>query len=111
MVETITRKSGFSPEQTPFDCLGRYGNLGASSIPAQICAHFAGKKDARGRIMLCAFGAGLAAASCILSLEDVDIRPIFDYVPPEDMPSREERIGYWHGKFKGRQATNTSGTP
>ncbi|MDR2573209.1 MAG: ketoacyl-ACP synthase III [Desulfovibrio sp.] len=112
MVEAIARKSGFSPEQTPFDCLGRYGNLGSSSIPAQMCAHFAdGEREARQQVMLCAFGAGLAASSCILSLENTDIRPVREYSPPKNHPSRDDNIRHWHEKFYGKQHVNTAGAP
>ncbi|MDR1776449.1 MAG: ketoacyl-ACP synthase III [Desulfovibrio sp.] len=104
MVEGIARKSGFAPRQAPFDALGLYGNLGSSSIPVQVCRHFAdGARDGeRDRLMLCAFGAGLSVASCILSLDDAKIGPVSDYFPPEGMLRREGHIHRWHRTFSGK---------
>lgn len=107
IIEGIAKKTGMAPDRVPYETLPRYGNLGSSSIPALICEHYAptgeGRDAPRGNVMLCAFGAGLAWGSCLLSLEHTVILPVHDYTPPDDLPTREERIAYWHGKFSGNR--------
>lgn len=103
IIESIGKKLGLEPAKVPFETLPMYGNLGSSSIPALICEHYSpggqGADEARGKVMLCGFGAGLAWASCLLSLEDTKILPVKEYRMAEKPQGREERIAYWHGKF------------
>lgn len=115
MVETIGRKCGLPPAKVPFETMPLYGNLASSSIPALLCAHYAkggagaknetgakdgaGVNEARGTVMLCAFGAGLAISSCILSLEKTRFLPVGEFTADADSPARDDLIAYWHGKF------------
>lgn len=102
MVETIGKKLRLPPEKVPLDILPLYGNLGAASIPALLCEHYAGHPEReRDRVMLCAFGAGLALSSCLLSLGGTHFLPVRNYVSLERTLSRNERIAYWHKKFQG----------
>ncbi len=105
MLEAIIRKVDVAPERAPFTALSKYGNLGAASIPALICDHFApagAGSEGRGSAatMLCGFGAGLSWGSCLLSLAETRVFGVRDFVPPPHIPTREERIAYWHEKFQ-----------
>lgn len=101
MLETIAKKVGVAPEKAPTAMIGRYGNLGAASIPTLICEEFAGLPPGAGpeRVLLCGFGAGLSWSSCLLSLKNTRISPVETYEAEEAPLSREERIAYWHEKF------------
>ena len=106
IIEGIAKKTGMPLSRVPYETLPKYGNLGSSSIPALICEHYgpggAGEHEARGKVMLCGFGAGLAWGSCLLSLEDTAITPVREYAMPDRVSSRDERIAYWHDKFSGK---------
>ena len=102
MVETIGRKSGVEPAKVPFETMPLYGNLASSSIPALMCEHYgSGSAEARQKVMLCAFGAGLAVSSCLLSLEKTRFLPVGEFAPQEGAPTRDQLIAYWHEKFRG----------
>ena len=105
IIEGIVKKTGIAPDKAPYETLPKYGNLGSSSIPALICEHYgpggAGEAAPGKEVLLCGFGAGLAWASCLLSLEETAILPVREYAMPERVPDRDERIAYWHGKFSG----------
>ncbi len=119
IIEGIAKKVGLEMVKVPYETLQKYGNLGSSSIPALVCEHFSAsaadalaggteaqapacqKRGGRERVMLCGFGAGLSWGSCLLSLADTCVLPVRDYVPPQHVPSRDERIAYWHKKFRG----------
>ena len=105
IVDSIAKKVGISKDRVPDESLRLYGNLGVSSIPALICAHYTqngsepsltGHKNS----MLCSFGAGLSWASAILSLDKTVVLPVCDYIK-EKTESRAKRIEYWHSKFSG----------
>ncbi|MDR1855754.1 MAG: ketoacyl-ACP synthase III [Desulfovibrio sp.] len=97
MVEAVARKAGFRPEQVPQEVLAAYGNQGGSSIPVQLCAH---EWTIRRPVLLCSFGAGLAVASCTLSMEGARFLPVHEDATPADPADRERRIRYWHEKFR-----------
>lgn len=105
IIKGIAKKVGIPLEKVPFETLAKYGNLGSSSIPALICEHYSDlspyRTEDKSKVMLCGFGAGLAWASCLLSLEDTKILPVRDYAASGPVPTRDERIAYWHRKFKG----------
>jgi 3-oxoacyl-[acyl-carrier-protein] synthase-3 len=102
MVGTIAKKVGVSAAKAPWGSLAKYGNLGAASLPSLICDTLVGKEDGgRDNIMLCGYGAGLTWNSCLLSLRDAHILPASDYVPPEHITTRAERIQHWHARFAG----------
>lgn len=103
VVQGIAKKIGFTPAKAPFSTLEKYGNLGAMSLPAQICETFSDKHITdRKKIMLCSFGAGLAWASCQLSLEHCHAMPVAEFKEPAGAISRQELIAHWHSKFKGK---------
>lgn len=105
IIEAIAKKTGMPLEKVPYETLTKYGNLGSSSVPTLMCEHFSptGLGTDRSKVMLCGFGAGLAWASCLLSLEGTRILPVHDYVAPEHIPTREEHIARWHKKFLGKR--------
>jgi 3-oxoacyl-[acyl-carrier-protein] synthase-3 len=103
MVATIAKKIGVSTAKAPWGSLARYGNLGAASLPSLICDTLSsGEGGDRDNIMLCGFGAGLTWNSCLLSLQGTHILPASDYIPPEHILTREERIQRWHARFAGK---------
>ena len=102
IIESIAKKTGIDIQKVPSGALQKYGNLGSSSIPNLMCDYFATTPEKnKQNTMLCGFGAGLSWASCVLSLQHTQILPVQDYVPPAHIPTREERIAYWHNKFAG----------
>lgn len=101
VVQGIAKKVGVSPDKAPYNSLGEYGNLGASSIPALICDTFAkGKGQKNDKTMLCAFGAGLAWASCQLSLQGCQVLEVSEYKEADKAVPRQTLIEQWHQKFQ-----------
>lgn len=108
IIDAIAKKIGIHEDRrVPREVLGRYGNLGAASIPALLCEHYAGHSDEtitretpqHQKSMLCAFGAGFTWASCIVSLRDTIFLPVQDYQKSENSLSRDEHIAVWHTTF------------
>ncbi|MDD4701904.1 MAG: 3-oxoacyl-[acyl-carrier-protein] synthase III C-terminal domain-containing protein [Desulfovibrio sp.] len=112
IVDSIAKRVGIRKDRVPDESLSRYGNLGVSSIPALICAHYA-KENSEPSVtghktsMLCSFGAGLSWASAILSLDKTVVLPVCDYMQEQSEP-RAKRIQYWHSKFSGRKTRENS---
>lgn len=101
VVQGIGKKLGIEEARVPYGTLKDYGNLGAMSIPAQLCESFAdGSQSPKDKVMLCSFGAGLAWASCLLSLEGCRFLPICDYHEGNGAMNRQDRIDHWHKKFE-----------
>ncbi len=105
IVDSIAKRVGINKDRVPDESLRLYGNMGVSSIPVLICAHYAKENSelsATGHknSMLCSFGAGLSWASAILSLDKTIVLPVCDYIK-EKTESRAKRIEYWHSKFSG----------
>ncbi|MDR1855755.1 MAG: ketoacyl-ACP synthase III [Desulfovibrio sp.] len=98
MMETIANKAGVPLGRVPMETLSRYGNLGAASIPAVLCDEFGGRRTPQGDVMLCGFGAGLAWASCILSLKGTLCLPPVTW--DGQGLSREEAMARWHERFR-----------
>lgn len=103
IVENIARNSGFKPEQAPWESLGKFGNQACASVPAVICDQLKECCDAGEplRMMLCGFGIGFSWGSCIGDFSGVKCLGIHDFITPDNIPSRQERIKYWHNKFTG----------
>ena len=104
IVEGIGKKVGMDLKKVPCSTLGKFGNLGSSSLPSVICDCFAPESinsmpSSLKKVMLCGFGAGLAWGSCVLSLEHTRIIAVQDYKAVAQMRSRENMIAYWHNKF------------
>lgn len=128
IIEGIAKKVGMDLQKTPSRVLGKYGNLGSSSIPAVIGDTFAhseveensSRADMKGnsfgtdsdvgfepppalqrdKVMLCGFGAGLAWGSCFLSLRQTLVLGVQNYIQAEQIPTRDELIASWHKKFE-----------
>jgi 3-oxoacyl-[acyl-carrier-protein] synthase-3 len=103
IVQNLAAATGFTPEQTPWETLTRYGNQAGASIPSAICDRLKGRCDARQRLhlMLCGFGIGLSWGSCLGDFTGLHCCGVHDFIPPAATPSRSERIAYWHSKFAG----------
>jgi 3-oxoacyl-[acyl-carrier-protein] synthase-3 len=103
IVQNLAAATGFTPEQSPWETLSKYGNQAGASIPSVICDRLKERCVARQRLflMLCGFGIGLSWGSCIGDFTGLQCCGIHDYVPPAAIVPRSERIAYWHGKFAG----------
>jgi 3-oxoacyl-[acyl-carrier-protein] synthase-3 len=103
IVRNLATASGFTPEQAPWETFAKYGNQAGASIPSVICDQLKERCEARQRLrlMLCGFGIGLSWGSCIGDFTGLHCCGIHDFTPPPSLPSRAERIAYWHSKFAG----------
>ena len=102
IVQSLGRLTGFTPEQVPWETLARYGNQSSASIPGTICDQLGGTCAGRDvRLMLCGYGIGLSWASCLGVFPGLHICGIHNFVSSGQPVGREERMAYWHRKFKG----------
>lgn len=103
IIDAIVRKLRLDPAQVPRETLAVYGNMGAASVPVLLCRHYGttDREAPREKVFLCAFGAGLALSSCLLSLQGAAILPPQTYVPHAAALSEKERVAYWHDRFRG----------
>lgn len=103
IVENIAEGAGFTPEQTPWKTLSKYGNQSCASIPCAICDQLKSVCDTGNRfnLMLCGYGIGLSWGSCIGDFTGLHCCGMSEFVAPAHIPTREERIAYWHHKFSG----------
>jgi 3-oxoacyl-[acyl-carrier-protein] synthase-3 len=103
IVQNLAAAAGFSPGQAPWETFGKYGNQAGASIACVICDQLKERCAARQRLhlMLCGFGIGLSWGSCVGDFTGLHCCGIHDFVPPAALPSRAERIAYWHRKFAG----------
>ncbi len=101
IVETVASKAGFPAEKYSAETFSTYGNQSTASIPGVIC-HLLKDKVSNGkqRLMLSAFGIGLAWGAAIVELDHIYCSGIvarkFDH-----LRTREEEITYWINKIKG----------
>lgn len=103
IVENLALKSGFSPDKAPVDSFSKYGNTASASIPIAMCDHF-GSTPLSGQILLCGYGVGLAWASCLCHMQNVDCAPVLEFEPDPRRPSRDEQIRRWQRIFKGEES-------
>lgn len=103
IVENIARSSGFELSQAPWGSLSKFGNQACASVPSVICDQLKSRCDAgeQLRLMLCGYGIGFSWGSCIGDFSGIKCCGIHDFVAPCAIPTRQERISYWHNKFTG----------
>ena len=98
IMETIADKAGFPLEKTPTTSFSKYGNLLGASIPAALCDVF-GNGAKPGCLLLCGYGVGLSWGTCLTKVDSWQCRPVQDFSPPENHPSRQTLIGQWQKRF------------
>lgn len=103
IVENLAAKSGFPLEKAPAESFGKYGNTASASIPVAICDRFGGAALS-GRALLCGYGVGLAWASCLCDMKDVDCAPVMNFDADPARPTRDDRIKRWQRIFRGEES-------
>lgn len=103
IVENIAIATGFELRQTPWESLSKFGNQACASVPCVICDQLKPRCDAgsRLRLMLCGYGIGFSWGSCLGDFSGLQCCGLHDFVAPDKIPTRQERIEYWHHKFTG----------
>lgn len=106
LAEAIARNITLDAEKSPWLSPGKYGNLGAASLPVQACDVLppGTARDNASRTLFCGFGSGLSWASCVCSLDNTVILPTQQFMPQSDRPSRDSYIAFWHEKFRGKKS-------
>lgn len=74
IVNQLSKKCGFSLEQSPF-LAGNYGNTGPASIPLLLSEGFADRASQLKKVMFCGFGVGLNWGVCMTDLSGTRIYP------------------------------------
>lgn len=104
MVETIAKKIGAKPNQTPWQTLRKYGNQMCASLPVVVCDQYCEAINVGNplKLLLCGYGAGFSWGSCLLTVKDAACYGVSEYRPDAPMMRREELISRWHEIFKGK---------
>jgi len=74
IVNQLSKKCGFSPDQAPF-LASKIGNTGPASIPLLLTEGFAGRTSNLNKVMMCGFGVGLNWGVCVTDLSQSVIHP------------------------------------
>jgi 3-oxoacyl-[acyl-carrier-protein] synthase III len=79
MTDFFSKKLKLPVEKVPY-CLNKFGNTSSSSIPLTISSELHSVlNNMSKKIMMCGFGAGLSWGSAILSLNNCNVVPVFDF--------------------------------
>lgn len=78
MTDFFVKKMKFDSRKVPY-CLERFGNTSSASIPLTIVSELKGKLDAKAKVVLCGFGAGLSWGTSYVEFQNCNVSSLIEY--------------------------------
>ena len=99
IVENIVEKAGLPAEKAPVDVFSKYANHSTNSIVTVLCDQAANTE--LGKVILCAFGVGLAWSGAAIDISGLHNGGFTTYVPPANKLDRKQQLEHWIKHFTG----------
>jgi 3-oxoacyl-[acyl-carrier-protein] synthase-3 len=104
IMTAVAEQAGFPLEKTLMGAFSKYGNLAGASIPSALCDELPTKEDAEKRtLLLSGFGVGFSWASAVITVENLWLSGVRDYVKPTGHPRPEDILAHWRKKITGKE--------